>query len=107
MGLFITLDPPTSAMTSEAISAGFHHSELWQRDYPKLHDCAPSKHCWTTSRASRFPIIPPCTSPRAASGARPASKPGWTTLRRVDPRPGIALPALHQGRRSERPVIPC
>ena len=36
MGLFITLDPPTSAMTSEAISAGFHHSELWQRDYPKL-----------------------------------------------------------------------
>ena len=36
MGLFITLDPPTSAMTSEAISAGFHHSELWQRDFPKL-----------------------------------------------------------------------
>ncbi len=36
MGLFITLEPPTSAMTAEAISAGFHHSELWQRDYPKL-----------------------------------------------------------------------
>ncbi len=36
MGLFITLENPTRAMTSEAISAGFYHSELWQRDYPKI-----------------------------------------------------------------------
>ncbi len=36
MGLFITLENPTRAMTSEAVSAGFYHSELWQRDYPKI-----------------------------------------------------------------------
>ena len=36
MGLFITLEPPTSAMRKEAVSAGFYHSDLWQRDYPKI-----------------------------------------------------------------------
>ena len=36
IGLFITLENPTRAMTSEAVSAGFYHSELWQRDYPKI-----------------------------------------------------------------------
>ena len=36
MGLFITLENPTRAMVSEAVSAGFYHSELWQRDYPKI-----------------------------------------------------------------------
>ncbi len=36
MGLFITLDEPTSAMRTEAVSAGFYHSEVWQRDYPKI-----------------------------------------------------------------------
>ncbi|MBI2909257.1 MAG: restriction endonuclease [Chloroflexi bacterium] len=32
MGLFITLEPPTRDMNAEALGAGFHHSELWQRD---------------------------------------------------------------------------
>ena len=36
LGLFITLDEPTRDMRAEAVSAGFHHSDLWQRDYPKL-----------------------------------------------------------------------
>ena len=36
LGLFITLENPTRAMISEAVSAGFYHSELWQRDYPKI-----------------------------------------------------------------------
>ena len=36
MGLFITLEPPTQPMTTEAISAGLYHSDLWQRDYPKI-----------------------------------------------------------------------
>ena len=36
MGLFITLEEPTSAMTKEAVSAGFYHSDLWQTDYPKI-----------------------------------------------------------------------
>ena len=36
LGLFITLNKPTRAMISEAASAGFYHSELWQRGYPRI-----------------------------------------------------------------------
>ena len=36
MGLFITLEPPTQPMTTEAISAGLYHSDLWQRPYQKI-----------------------------------------------------------------------
>ncbi len=30
------LEEPTSAMRTEAVSAGFYHSDVWQRDYPKI-----------------------------------------------------------------------
>ncbi len=36
MGLFITLEPPTRPMTTEAVSAGFYYSDLWQTDFPKI-----------------------------------------------------------------------
>ena len=36
LGLFITLEQPTRDMRTEAVSAGFYHSEVWQRDYPKI-----------------------------------------------------------------------
>ena len=36
LGLFITLEEPTRDMRTEAVSAGFHRSEMWQRDFPKL-----------------------------------------------------------------------
>ena len=36
LGLFITLEKPTRDMQLEAVSAGFYHSELWKRDYPKV-----------------------------------------------------------------------
>ena len=36
LGLFITLEEPTGAMRTEAVSAGFYHSDVWQRDYPKI-----------------------------------------------------------------------
>ena len=36
MGLFITLDEPTRDMRTEAVSAGFYHSDLWQTDFPKI-----------------------------------------------------------------------
>ena len=36
LGLFITLEEPTSAMRTEAVSAGFYHSDVWQKDYPKI-----------------------------------------------------------------------
>ena len=36
LGLFITLEEPTRDMLSEAASTGFYHSDVWQRDYPRV-----------------------------------------------------------------------
>ena len=36
IGVFITLEPPTSEMNKEALSAGYYTSELWQKEYPKI-----------------------------------------------------------------------
>ena len=36
MELFITLEEPTGPMRTEAVSAGFYHSDIWQRKYPKV-----------------------------------------------------------------------
>ena len=36
IGVFITLESPTSEMVKEAISAGFNNSKLWQQDYPRI-----------------------------------------------------------------------
>ncbi len=36
MGLFISLEEPTAPMRSEAASGGFFHSDLWQREFPKI-----------------------------------------------------------------------
>jgi site-specific DNA-methyltransferase (adenine-specific) len=36
IGVFITLEPPTSDMSKEAVSAGYYMSSLWQQNYPKI-----------------------------------------------------------------------
>jgi site-specific DNA-methyltransferase (adenine-specific) len=36
MGIFITLTPPTREMQKEAVAAGYYHSPLYNRDYPKI-----------------------------------------------------------------------
>ncbi|MEK7270359.1 MAG: DNA methyltransferase [Planctomycetota bacterium] len=36
IGVFVTLYPPTSPMTTEASAVGFYHSDLWQRDYARV-----------------------------------------------------------------------
>ena len=36
IGVFLTLEPPSREMVSEAAGAGFYHSELWQKDYPRV-----------------------------------------------------------------------
>jgi hypothetical protein len=36
LGIFITLEPPTRPMQTEAVSAGFYHSPGWNKDYPKI-----------------------------------------------------------------------
>jgi len=36
LGTFVTLEPPTGPMQTEAVSAGFYHSPGWNKDYPKI-----------------------------------------------------------------------
>ncbi len=36
IGLFVTLEEPSAPMRAEAATAGAYHSELWNRDYPRL-----------------------------------------------------------------------
>ena len=36
MGVFISLEEPSKDMRSEAGSAGYYHSDLWQKDYPLI-----------------------------------------------------------------------
>jgi len=36
LGVFITLEPPTGPMQTEAVGAGFYHSPGWNKDYPKI-----------------------------------------------------------------------
>jgi site-specific DNA-methyltransferase (adenine-specific) len=36
IGVFITLEPPTSEMAREAVSTGFYHSQWYAKDYPRL-----------------------------------------------------------------------
>lgn len=36
VGILITLEQPTQEMISEAASAGFYHSDAWNRDYPRI-----------------------------------------------------------------------
>jgi len=36
IGILITLEPPTGPMKVEAVDAGFYHSPIWDKDYPKI-----------------------------------------------------------------------
>ncbi len=36
IGVFITLEPPTRDMETEAVSSGFYKSDLWQKEYPRI-----------------------------------------------------------------------
>jgi site-specific DNA-methyltransferase (adenine-specific) len=36
IGVLITLEPPTSPMKVEAVAAGYYHSPIWNKDYPKI-----------------------------------------------------------------------
>ena len=36
IGVFITLEPPTRDMVTEAVTAGSYHSEIWNKDFPRI-----------------------------------------------------------------------
>jgi site-specific DNA-methyltransferase (adenine-specific) len=36
MGIFITLEPPSKDMTTEAVTAGYYQQPGWDKPYPKI-----------------------------------------------------------------------
>ena len=36
VGIFITLENPTREMLTEALASGIYHSEIWDKDYPRI-----------------------------------------------------------------------
>lgn len=36
IGIFLTLEEPTRDMRTEAVTAGSYHSEIWNKDYPRI-----------------------------------------------------------------------
>lgn len=36
LGVFITLETPSKDMLTEAVSSGYYHSNLWDKDYPRI-----------------------------------------------------------------------
>lgn len=36
IGVFITLEEPSKDMVTESVSSGYYHSDLWQKDYPRI-----------------------------------------------------------------------
>ena len=98
LGLFITLEEPTSAMRTEAVGAGFYHSDVWQRDYPEdtdTHDRGAAGR--QDVRASTASID--CTRPPSASNAPMANNPPSTT--RFDC-PGASPPMAGRARAKHR-----
>ena len=65
IGLFITLEPSTQPMRTEAVSAGFYHSDTWQKDYPKVQILTVEDLL-----AAKQPQLPPFSSGGFAKAAR-------------------------------------
>ena len=73
MGLFITLEEPTRDMRTEAVSAGYYHSVLWQTDFPKIQIRTVGE--LLEGRAFEIPKHPQTYQP-AQRIARPAGEQG-------------------------------
>ncbi|MGQ9573040.1 MAG: restriction endonuclease, partial [Dehalococcoidia bacterium] len=71
LGLFITLEEPTQPMKTEAVSAGFYHSELWDEDYPRIQICTIEELL-----AGKQPKLPRWASPGFPKAPKIARKEG-------------------------------
>ena len=65
IGLFITLEAFTQPMHTEAVSAGFYHSDRWQKDYPKIQILTVEELL-----AGREPLLPPFSAGGFAKAER-------------------------------------
>lgn len=67
LGVFITLEEPSKDMITEAVSAGYYHSKVWNRDYPRVQiltikdllnnksvEMPPTVHAQTFKRAEKI-----------------------------------------------------
>lgn len=72
LGLFISLEPPTRDMRQEAVSAGFYHSDLWGRDFPKIQ----LRTVGEMLSGDGFDLPPGLGYPPAARARRPQGRQG-------------------------------
>lgn len=72
LGLFISLEPPTREMRQEAVSAGFYHSDLWGRDFPKIQLCTVGEML----SGGGFDLPPGLGYPPAVRARRPPGRQG-------------------------------
>ena len=72
LGLFISLEPPTRDMRQEAVSAGFYHSPLWERDFPKIQ----LRTIGEMLAGHGFDLPPGLTYPPAPRPRRPQGRQG-------------------------------
>ncbi len=70
LGLFISLQEPTRPMREEEAAGGFYHSDLWQRDYPRIQIRTISQllEGQGFDLPPRLPAFQPAARVRAAEG---------------------------------------
>ena len=86
IGLFITLEEPTKEMHLETDTAGLFHSDLWNRDYPRLQVLTIRELLEEGHRAQLPPfVLPGCSGRRPAIPSRTCistrSLRGWRRFR--------------------------
>jgi site-specific DNA-methyltransferase (adenine-specific) len=67
IGIFLTLEEPSREMQTEAVSTGFYHSEIWQKNYPRIQILTVEEIL-----AGKCPDLPP--TPQGASAFKKAEK---------------------------------
>ena len=70
IGLFVTLEEATKEMRLEADMAGLYHSDLWNRDYPKLQILTIRE----LLEAGKKPQLPPFVLPSYQQAEKIAAK---------------------------------
>ena len=61
VGIFITLENPTREMVAEALKAGSYHSEIWQKDYPRVQILSIVQ--LLNGEEVKLPLTPPAAGP--------------------------------------------
>ena len=71
IGIYVTLVKPTRNMIRDAVSEGYYHSELWDRDYPRIQVLTIEELL-----RGKLPDLPPSTYPGYAKAQKIQQKEG-------------------------------